>query len=257
MQRFPAGESLEVSREISPDDYMHATNPEAYFAIGESALRAIQLAMLAAGLERPGSILDFACGHGRVLRTLQAAFPDAELTACDLRPDAVAFCADVLGARGVVSALDPGEAELGGPFDVIWSGSFLTHVDEDIWRGFLDLSARALSPGGVLVFTSYGRLTVEGLLRPRRSTLDLTEEQVQQVLADYDRSGFGFYPGFSPELRHGDAVASPAWVCSLFDSYPELTLVQYTEGGWGTARGAWAQDVVACTKLRPKPKRGS
>ena len=46
-------------------------------------------------------MLDFACGHGRVMRTLKAAFPDALLTACDIDRDGVDFCARTFGAAPV------------------------------------------------------------------------------------------------------------------------------------------------------------
>ena len=39
------------------------------------------------------SILDFGCGFGRVLRMLKAAYPEARLTAADVKREGVDFCA--------------------------------------------------------------------------------------------------------------------------------------------------------------------
>jgi len=67
-------------RDISPNDRMVTPRyPETYFLWGDSALRNVQLAMAAVGKQGLDSILDLPCGHGRVLRTLKAAFPAASL----------------------------------------------------------------------------------------------------------------------------------------------------------------------------------
>src|SRR5687767_3414426 len=70
-------DSLEVIQEICPGDAMHDYAPQLYFAAGRDALRAVRLAMLAAGLEKAENVLDFASGGGRALRYFRAAFPEA------------------------------------------------------------------------------------------------------------------------------------------------------------------------------------
>jgi SAM-dependent methyltransferase len=242
------GGSLEVIREIAPGDPMHGYAPDYYFEAGQSALRNIRLAMLAGRLEKVDRILDFACGGGRVLRILKAAFPHAHLTACDVQPEAVEFCVNTFGAEGVVSAYDPEDVDVGGSYDLIWCGSLLTHVDATRWVGFLKLFESALAPGGVVVFTTYGRFIAERRLRNRNHPLDLNEEQVVEVLHDYDREGFGFRPGYCPELNFGDCVATREWVGTKLEETPSLQLLLYIEGGWGVARDEWSQDVIACAK---------
>ena len=74
-----------VDQEIDPDDVMYRPERrDLYFELGASALRAVRVALLAAGKEEPERILDFPSGHGRVLRMLKAAFPGAALAAGDL-----------------------------------------------------------------------------------------------------------------------------------------------------------------------------
>src|SRR6476620_8602013 len=89
-----------VIRTISPDEEMPIQDIEIYFSAGRSAVACINLAMHAA--QKSASdvtrILDLPCGHGRILRYLKAAFPEAEITACDIRRDAVDFCASTFGA---------------------------------------------------------------------------------------------------------------------------------------------------------------
>ena len=85
---------------ISPNDTMFSSNPNSsyYFSTGQSALRCIKLAMLGVDTGEPSRILDLPSGHGRILRALRAAFPQAELTAGDINRDGVDFCAQALGA---------------------------------------------------------------------------------------------------------------------------------------------------------------
>jgi SAM-dependent methyltransferase len=234
------GRSLEVVSEVAPFDGMHNYAPELYFEAGHSALRHVRLAMLAARLEQVDSVLDFASGAGRVLRTLKEAFPDAALTASDVWKEGIEFCAQVLGAEAVHNSPEPAEVELEGPFDVIWCGSLLTHVDARRWVGFLKLFEALLAPGGVALFTTNGRFTAEAL-RKRENTLNLEDDQIDQMVRDYDRDGFGYFERL-PEQDLGDCVASRSWVAAQLDQVPSLLLVLYSEGTW------LGQDVIVCTK---------
>jgi SAM-dependent methyltransferase len=238
---FLNGDSLDVIRDVMPDDPMYVYDPDLYFEAGPQALRCIRLALLAANRDRVGTILDFASGGGRVLRYLRVAFPDAEATACDTHGPSVRFCAEVLHAKPLVGNLNLDELELEGPYDLIWVGSLFTHVSSDAWSRLLTLFEAALSPGGVLVFTAYGRLQANAI-RDRVDTLDLREDHLEQIVRDYDERGFGFFPDLHPELEHGDALARRSWVCSQLDRFASLKLLMYTESAW------LGQDVIACAK---------
>src|SRR5262249_49007558 len=91
----------EVCLKIDLNDMMYEGNPTAYFLSGYSALSCIRRALDAAGKKSALSILDFGCGHGRVLRTLAANFPEARLTAVDSNKGGVDFCAKEFGAKPV------------------------------------------------------------------------------------------------------------------------------------------------------------
>jgi SAM-dependent methyltransferase len=233
-----------VVTEISPEDEMHwGGRDEAYFAAGLSALRAIRLAQLSASVGTFDRILDMPSGHGRVLRNLKAAFPDAALTACDLNRGGVDFCARVLGARPVYSALEADDVPLDDTFDLIWSGSLLTHFDVRRWRDFFALYERSVAPGGLLVFTAFGRWSAERL-RQRSFTYEMTDEQIPAMLEQFERDGFAYadYPG---QTMSGMSLTSPSWITRHIEEHSELRLVGYTERGW-----LEHQDVIACK--RPK-----
>src|SRR5262245_10124406 len=104
MTRWNLSEN-DVVRTISPDEEMSRSKwgEPGYHRVGQSALHCIRLSLEAAGKDpaEVRSILDLPSGHGRVLRYLKAAFPDAALTACDLSRDGVDFCAATFGARAV------------------------------------------------------------------------------------------------------------------------------------------------------------
>src|SRR5262249_37742284 len=117
---------IKVDPRISSNDGMLGGNPRHYFAVGRSALWNIARTLdhTAGGSSQPKRILDLPCGHGRVLRYLRAAFPEAEITACDLLADGVDFCASTFGAIGVYSDTDLSLIKLPKDnFDLIWVGS--------------------------------------------------------------------------------------------------------------------------------------
>lgn len=239
-------ETTGVPELISPNDTMFGSNPNSsyYFSTGQSALRCIKLAMLGAGTGEPRRILDLPSGHGRILRALKAAFPQAELTACDINRDGVDFCAQALGAIPVYSHEDPDDIELMGTFDLIFCGSLFTHLDADRWPGFLELFHSHLSSGGLLVFTTHGRFVVERL-RSGEVDYGLGADFVTSLVTEFDQgNGFGYrdypsYPGF------GFSLTSPGWLCARLWELPGLQLVSFTERGWNQH-----QDVVA-VRLRP------
>jgi SAM-dependent methyltransferase len=229
---------------ISPNDiqYRGQQNRAYYFSAGQSGLRCIKLALLAAGKEHVRNLLDLPCGHGRVMRTLRAAFPEAQLTACDLDRDAVDFCSRVFDATPIYSKPQPEQLEIRNRFDLIWCGSLLTHLDMDRWAGFLKLFSSILSPGGVLVFTAHGRYVAERLCS-RTFTYGLTQSIIDQILEDYGCRGFG-YGDYPNQSNYGISLSLPSWVCTQLEKSPDLHLLNYTERGFNRH-----QDVIACVRV--------
>jgi SAM-dependent methyltransferase len=228
----------DVSRAVSPRDGMYAKTPDSYFPPGAAALRCVRLAMLEARKQSCERFLDFACGYGRALRFFRAAFPEAELVACDISTDAVDFCAQEFGAIPVYSDADPAKVELPGRFDVIWVGSLFTHVAKPQWVGFLDLLESVLSDDGLLLFTVQGR-NVRRQLLAGELAWSLTEADIEQIVRGYDTEGFG-YADWSGATGYGTSLNRPSWVARQIEERAGLRLAGYRETGWGR------QDVVAC-----------
>jgi SAM-dependent methyltransferase len=226
-----------VRTEISPNDTMFEGNHEHYFAVGRSALHCIRLGMLAAGRADFSSILDFACGFGRVSRVLRAAFPRAELAVCDISREAVDYCAGRFDAKPVYSNESPSGITISRTFDLIWCGSLLTHLESPQFIGFLDLFRSLLSPGGLLVFTTHGPFVAKRI-RTGEYTYGIDEARISPLIQDYEATGFGYadYPGSTSEAlglsKYGIVIAKPWWICRCIEQLPDVRLLTYTEKIW-------------------------
>ncbi|HEY6549884.1 MAG TPA: class I SAM-dependent methyltransferase [Solirubrobacterales bacterium] len=229
-----AGYRDRIDSTISPNDEMYRDDLAGYLSVSHSAVAQVAHAMAVCGRTSLPRILDFACGHGRVLRALRAAFPESELTACDVNRDGVDFCAARFGAIGVYSDTDPSRVSLDGTFDLIWVGSLLTHLDADGCRAFLDLFRRHLAEGGLLVFSSHGRNAV------KRWPLD--DQRAQAIVADFRREGFG-YRDHAGADGYGTSAFTAAWVGDTLAPWTDLMLVGYVERGL-----ADHQDLIAVLK---------
>ena len=230
--------------DIAAEDEMFSGDREAYLTAGRSALRCINVSLMAAGIEAETirTILDLPCGHGRVLRHLREAFPAANITASDLRRDAVDYCAKTFGARPLYSHEDVARIALApNSFDLIWVGSLLTHFRADRWLDFLSLFHGALQFGGLVIFSAHDReafrRTVDGIFDygvggPARTA----------ILFGYERFGFG-YADHVTSKTFGHSVSRPDWVFQEIAKFPQLRVVHFAEAAWDNHH-----DIYACRK---------
>jgi SAM-dependent methyltransferase len=235
-----------VQIEISPKDTMYEGNRDHYVAVGQSALHCVKAAMFAVNKSNVRNILDFACGFGRVLRVFKTAFPMAELTASDILPDAIDFCAKAFGATPVLSSENVAELHFRTKFDLIWCGSLMTHCDMPQFENVLKSFQSLLSPDGLLVFTTHGPFVAQKL-RTTGGSYGLDADSISTLVQGYDTSGFGYvdYPAeILPQVgvsKYGFCVSKPSWVCGRIESTTNLRLVTYTERAWDNH-----QDSIAC-----------
>ncbi|MHC4077208.1 MAG: methyltransferase domain-containing protein [Planctomycetota bacterium] len=100
------------------------------------------------------SLLDFAAGYGRVVRFLLRDLPPQHITVSDIYTDAVVFQRERFGVHGFVSQADPDTVDLGGPYDLITCVSLFTHLPAPLFGRWLQKLAGALTPDGLLLFTT-------------------------------------------------------------------------------------------------------
>ena len=226
---------------ISAGERMQAVDDEMYLAIGCAALKAIRLAQLASGKRDFDTILDMPCGHGRVLRWLRAAYPEAKITACDLVRDGVDFCADSFGAIPVYSTQAPDAALFPDRYDLIFVGSLLTHVDVPQWDRLIELWHQLLAPDGLLVVTTHGELVAERMRAGHR--YGYPAHAVTRLLRTYEQSGFAFLEEGPANIDYGISLARADWVLSRLLAHPDFRVVLAGEALW-----ACHQDVTAVVK---------
>ncbi len=218
-----------LSTRISPDDAMYdGLSALSYFAVGADALSLIRQSLLLVGVTEPQSVLDLPCGHGRVLRWVRAEWPAARLVACDLDRGGVDWCARSYGAEGVYSSELLEEVRLPGPFDAVWVGSLLTHLDRDRWAPTLTALAGSLRPGGCLIFTTHGQEHHQRLIR---GAYRVDPAERAALLGGWAGDGFGYapYPG---QPSYGVSLSTPAWVRSTADAVPGLSHMATWIAGW-------------------------
>lgn len=202
---------------------------------------------------RVRTVLDLACGYGRVIRHLVAHWPHAEFTAADVVSEAADFCASAFGAQPLHCVVPLSNTACDTSFDVVWSGSFLTHVASGSWDDALGWVRTHLSPSGRFIFTTHGRSSADAIRsQPPGPSADeappygLTTADNISVLATFDSAGFGYadYP-WGRGKGYGISVSTPGWVDGALDR-AGLRLVRFVHRGWDDH-----QDVYVC---EPQPE---
>ena len=229
-----------VNKAVAPGDGMFKdTEPAHYFLVGASALAAVIEALSATRLDMQNvtRVLDYACGFGRVLRWLRAAFPDAFLLGVDANRIAVEEASALLGVE--TRHLDTSLAHpIDKPFDLIWVGSLITHLPEKETRRVLKYLQEHLTETGVIVFTTHGQL-VEQRIETRAQTYNLDEEGVKQTVEDFCTGGYGF-ANYKNRSGYGVSVATPSRIMSIVETCG-LQPVYFKAQGWASH-----QDVYGC-----------
>ena len=117
-----------------------------------SAMRQIQQHFFGSG-NNDVSVLDFACGYGRLLRFLSLVMPSENLFASELQLDALTFVTHEFGVTGLPSHADPEQFQPGRKFDFIWVASLFSHLPESLFDAWLARLIELLTPNGALCFS--------------------------------------------------------------------------------------------------------
>jgi len=233
----------EISKIISNNDKMFHDCIDPYLFVSQSAINAIIYALNMAEKTEVKTILDFPCGHGRVLRSLVQYFPDAEITACDLEKDAVNFCKDNFFARGIYSNTDISKIKLDRKFDLIWCGSLLTHFEKKLSEEFFNFFINHLEDDGLLVVSFHGRFSTNVVAQADSSP------KTKKMLMHFRKREYAF---FNADYHIDNDIAVPnyggsfvkmSWVTSLIQKREDLTLIYFSERRYGKN-----QDVLAVQK---------
>jgi SAM-dependent methyltransferase len=134
------------------------------------------------GVDLPsGKVLDWGCGHGRVIRHFGEADRVAEAWAVDIDAENVAWLeASVGSVRTATVPLLPPTDLPADYFDLVYGISVMTHLTREVQEVWLRELARITRPGGLVLLTFCGRTSAAFASRY------LTPDWI----ADWQRSGF-------------------------------------------------------------------
>jgi len=228
---------------ISPkDDMLVEGDGDHYFKAGLSAIGCIEEALQQAGSITVNAILDLPSGYGRVQRFLVHRFPKARITACDLMPDAIRFCAKTFGATPAQSSYNLDELSFATKFDLIWCGSLITHLDADRTRALLRFFTNHLTAEGLLVLSTHGDFV------PAKFDMDkffgLNPSSIPHLVKAFHEQGHGYvdYPGQS---GYGISLTARTWMIAEALEVG-LREVYFRAHGWDNL-----QDVFGFMKHSP------
>jgi SAM-dependent methyltransferase len=222
-----------VTLTLDPADEMFIPRrADHYLKVGLSAMRCIDASLENSNVieDSAPSILDFPCGHGRVLRFLRARYPSADITVSEIDVNAINFCEETFKCHGVVSSPDFDSLTLPGPFDLIWCGSLLTHLSEEDTKALLRLIFRHLSPKGTCIITTHGQLSVDSISRGN-SIYGLRKKAEEEILSQFEKTGYG-YAGYKVGSGWGISVVSRDRMQQLVAETGAWRETSFIEHGW-------------------------
>jgi SAM-dependent methyltransferase len=148
--------SLDVVADKPAFRYYHAVR--SYFQGGEWNAAEVEKVLRDHGysLREAPSLLEFACGWGRVTRHLVHLVDPARVTVSDIDRRAVDFVRRGLSVRGFYSTTAADELVHDGRYDVIVVVSLFSHLPLAQWEPWLMRLGELLEKDGVLVFSTLG-----------------------------------------------------------------------------------------------------
>jgi SAM-dependent methyltransferase len=155
-------------------------------------------------------ILEVGCGEGAVTERLNAAYPDAKITAIDITSrvgrlyrgsvDAVRF---IQCAVQDIAATEPGQ------YDLVVLSDVLHHVPPELRQGLLDAIRTALARQGTLVFKDWQRNYAPIHWLCYASDRWLTGDRISYMTRQEMREGLA--RSFGDDALIAEARVSPRW----------------------------------------------
>jgi SAM-dependent methyltransferase len=207
-----------------------------YLSVGANALAIIKTVMKAAGRDSVDSILDYACGHGRVMRWFVAAFPRTKIYGADANQKSVISAREMFGVE-VTKINPPALPTFNKKFDLIWIGSLFTHLEEPITQGILQLLSDSLNPNGILV-ASMQCQAAESDVKSGKRHYKLDEDQRQRILDSMAKTGFG-YGHYPNRPNYGIAICHSSKLLDMVEA-TGLRPIFYQSRAWDNHQDVFA-----------------
>jgi SAM-dependent methyltransferase len=171
------------------------------------------------GLKRAGrsftpglKALDLGCGCGRTILAFRRRWPTVELAGADIDAEAIGWCrGSIIGVDFLANDAIPPLPYAPASFDLAWTVSVFTHLDEERQFAWLKELQRIVKPGGLLIATVHGRKVWEGLPRPARQRIQRRGFHYAMIAADR-----GLHPEWYQVAWHTEEYVRRNWT-SFFD----------------------------------------
>jgi SAM-dependent methyltransferase len=205
-----------------PPEDIHAMARGPLAAAGglyEADLVANALASTGLELAQISSALDFGCSSGRVLWALAASYPEIRWHGCDPNAAAIAWAGEHLANVELFVNDDAPPLPLAdASLDLVYAISIWSHFQPALGLRWFEEMHRVIRPGGHLVCTTHGLISVAFY-----ATNELrTPEQSLEIAEALYRKGWWYAPEFGEEGDWG--VVNPDWGTAFLS--PEWMLAQ-------------------------------
>jgi len=146
--------------------------------------------------ERPfdsiGSVLDFGCGCGRVLRWFQTALPNAHLHGADVRAVSIDWCRQNLRGTFVTNDLLPPLPFADRSLDLVYALSVWSHLGREQNLAWLREIARVTKPDGLIMVSTHGAFAAALCARSpeHQAMLQSDPEEARTILRAIGRESF-------------------------------------------------------------------
>jgi 2-polyprenyl-3-methyl-5-hydroxy-6-metoxy-1,4-benzoquinol methylase len=173
------------------------------------------------------SLLDFACGYGRLTRFLVTKLRPSQITVADVEKGAVDFVTSTFSVSGFYSVFDASELRHSSRYDLILVASLFSHLSRDSWEAWLAKLYGLLSHNGLLIFTTQGQALFD------------THDPVTKAAALVEEKGFYFLPtnetaGRLAVTDYGQTYVNFEWVKGRIEAHSLGKLLNYyPKGMWG------------------------
>ncbi len=151
-------------------------------------------------------VLNFGCGCGRTLQWWLRQPQPPELYGTDVDAETVAWVKANLPVQAGTNAPTPPLAYADGLFDVVYSISVFTHLDETFQDAWLRELKRVLKPGGLALFSVRSAMDLASLPPPLRA-----EMEQKGLLFRHDNSVQCDFPEFYHSAYHDPRYIEQHW----------------------------------------------
>ena len=223
----------EVSLKIHPQDAMYtSSSTRHYLHTGILAMRIINDSLNIC--ERQNSvkrILDFGCGYGRVMRYLRLLYPRADITGVEKDAAALNFSCNIFSAHPVLSNEAFDDVSIYGEFDLIWSGSLLTHLPKELIQKALTIFYRHLAKPGVCIVSAHGDHAINRL-KEGKDKYNLVSEERDRIIKNYYEAGYSYKSDYNIAAGNGISFISYEKIKTLIEKNGKLSLTHFKSHGW-------------------------